>query len=95
MQNKSKKIFEIFISRNKIYLAIIFLLLVVICVENRHMIIPAIFLFLIIAIYSYYTNNKKKSEINETIQDLTLTIDSVSTPTSLAIIIAPKAFSTL
>ena len=78
MQNKSKKIFEIFISRNKIYLAIIFLLLVVICVENRHMIIPAIFLFLIIAIYSYYTNNKKKSEINETIQDLTLTIDSAA-----------------
>ena len=78
MQNKSKKVFETLVSRNKIYLAIIFLLLVVICVENRHMIIPAIFLFLIIAIYSYYTNNKKKSEINETIQDLTLTIDSAA-----------------
>lgn len=78
MQNKSKKIFEIFISRNKIYLAIIFLLLVVICAENKYMIIPAILLFLIIAIYSYYTNNKKKSEIDETIQDLTLTLDSAA-----------------
>ena len=78
MQNKSKKISEIFISRNKIYLAIIFLLLVVICAENKYMIIPAILLFLIIAIYSYYTNNKKKSEIDETIQDLTLTLDSAA-----------------
>ena len=78
MQNKSKKILEIFTSRNKIYLAIIFLLLAVICIENRNMIIPAIFLFLIISIYSYYTSNKKKSEINETIQDLTLTIDSAA-----------------
>ena len=78
MQNKSKKIFEIFTSRNKIYLAIIFLLLVVICIENIEMIIPAIFLFLIISIYSYHTSNKKKSEISETIQDLTLTIDSAA-----------------
>ncbi len=78
MQNKSKKILELFTSRNKIYLAIIFLLLAVICIENRNMIIPAIFLFLIISIYSYYTSNKKKSEINETIQDLTLTIDSAA-----------------
>ena len=28
--------------------------------------------------YSYYTNNKRKSEINETLQDLTLTIDSAA-----------------
>ena len=78
MQNKSKKVFETIVSKNKIYLAIIFLLLIVICIENRIMVAPAIFLFLIIAMYSYYTNNKRKSEINETLQDLTLTIDSAA-----------------
>ena len=92
MQNKNKKVLETLISRTKIYIAIIFILLLIISIENRVMIIPAIIMFILILIYAYYTNNKKKSEINETLQDLTLTLDSaaktslVSSPFPLIII---------
>ena len=42
------------------------------------MILPAIGIFLLIVLYSYYTNNKRKSEISETLQELTLTVDSTA-----------------
>ena len=58
MQNNSKKVLDKLVSRTKIYLAIIFVLLVVICIQEPYMIIPAICLFLVIVLYSYHTNNK-------------------------------------
>ena len=78
MQNNSKKVLDKLVSRTKIYLAIIFVLLVVICIQEPYMIIPAICLFLVIVLYSYHTNNKRKSAISETLQDLTLTVDSAA-----------------
>ena len=78
MQNKSKKIVENILSRTKIYIAIIFILLLIISIENPIMIIPAIIIFIIIAVYSYSENIKKKSEISETLQNLTLTVDSAA-----------------
>lgn len=76
MQNNNKKVFETLVSKTKIYLAIIFVLLVVISVQNTTMIIPSILLYTIVVGYAYYTNRKRKSEISETLQDLTLTVDS-------------------
>ena len=35
-------------------------------------------IFIFIVIYSYYTNNRRKSEISETLQDLTLTVDTAA-----------------
>lgn len=78
MQNNSRKVLDMLVSRTKIYLAIIFILLVFICIKNFYMIIPSICLFILIVLYSYYTNNKRKSEISETLQDLTLTVDSAA-----------------
>ena len=78
MQNNNRKVFEYIISRTKIYLAIILVLLVVICFERPEFIIPSILLFIAIVIYTYYANNKRKSEISETLQDLTLTVDSAA-----------------
>ena len=40
MQNTNRKVFENLISRTKIYLAIIFILLVILSIEDRRMIIP-------------------------------------------------------
>ena len=77
MQN-NRKVLDTLVSRTKIYLAIIFILLVFICVKNPYMILPAICIFVLITLYSYYTNNKRKSEISETLQDLTLTVDSAA-----------------
>lgn len=78
MQNNSRKVLDTLVSRTKIYLAIIFILLVFICIKNTYMIVPSICLFVLIVLYSYYTNNKRKSEISETLQDLTLTVDSAA-----------------
>ena len=78
MQNTSRKVLDTLVSRTKVYLAIIFVLLVVICIKTTYMIIPSICIFTVIIIYSYYTNNKRKSEISETLQDLTLKVDTAA-----------------
>ncbi len=78
MQNNSRKVLDHLVSRTKIYLAIIFVLLIVICIQNTYMILPSIAIFVGIVVYSYYTNNKRKSELSETLQDLTLTVDSAA-----------------
>ena len=78
MQNHNRKVLDTLVSRTKIYLAIIFILLVFICMQNTYMIVPSIFIFVTIVFYSYYTNNKRKSKISETLQDLTITVDSAA-----------------
>ena len=78
MQNTNRKVFENIISRTKIYLGIILVLLIIICIENHVMIVPSIIVFFLVMIYTYCANNKRKSEISETLQDLTLTVDSAA-----------------
>ena len=78
MQNNNRKIFDNLLSKTKIYLAIIFILLVIISIEHPIFIAPSILIFFMLLIYSYYANNRKKSELTETIQDLTLTVDSAA-----------------
>lgn len=78
MQNNNRKVLDTLVSKTKVYLAIIFILLLFICIKSVYLILPAICLFIAIVIYSYYTNNKRKSELSETLQDLTLTVDSTA-----------------
>ena len=78
MQNSNRKFFETLISKTKIYLVIILILLIILSVQNHIMIIPSIVVFVSVVVYSYYTNNRRKSEISETLQDLTLTVDSAA-----------------
>ena len=78
MQTSNKKIFDNLVSRTKIYLIIILILLIGICWQNKMLIIPSIALYVLILAYTYFANNKRKSEISETLQDLTLTVDSAA-----------------
>lgn len=78
MQRTSRKVLDTLVSRTKIYLSIIFVLLAYIAIKNTYMIVPCICIFALIVIYSYYTNNKRKSEISETLQDLSITVDSAA-----------------
>ena len=78
MQNTNRKVFDQLLSKTKIYLAIIFILLVIVCIENVIMIIPSVFIFMAVVAYSYYANNRRKSEISETLQDLTLSVDTAA-----------------
>ncbi len=78
MQNQNRKVFDNLVSRTKIYIVIILLLLIFICIKEPNLIIPSILIFAFIVGYAYFANNKRKSEISETLQDLTLTVDSTA-----------------
>jgi len=78
MQNNNRKMLENLVSRTKIYLAIILILLIILSIQNIKYIIPSIIVYTAIVGYTYYANRKRKSEISETLQDLTLTVDSAA-----------------
>ena len=78
MQNTNRKVFDNLVSSTKIYLVIIFLLLLFISIQFNNLILPSILIFAAIIGYTYFANNKRKSEISETLQDLTLTVDSTA-----------------
>ncbi len=78
MQNNNRKLFDSLVSRTKIYLVIIFILLFVICIFRPSLIIPAIIIFIAILGYTYFANNKRKSEISRHLQDLTLNVNSAA-----------------
>lgn len=77
-EKSNRKIFDNLVSRTKIYLVIIFILLVILSYLKTSMIIPSIILYLAVLGYTYLANNKRRSEISEQLQDLTLTVDSAA-----------------
>ena len=76
--NHSKKVLDKIISKTKIYLAIIALLLIVICIYNTWYIIPSIVVYILLIIYAYWTNNKRQEELTEHIKSLTFSLDRVA-----------------
>ena len=78
MSGNSRKLFDNLVSRTKIYLVIILILFILISVFRPILIIPSIILYISILCYTYFANNKRKSEISEQLQDLTLTVDSAA-----------------
>jgi len=77
-EKNNRKLFDNLVSRTKIYLVIIFILLAVLSYLKINMIIPSIILYVVILGYTYFANNKRRSEISEQLQDLTLTVDSAA-----------------
>ena len=77
-ENNSRKVFDSLVSRTKIYLVIILILFILISVFRPILIIPSIILYISILCYTYFANKKRKSEISEQLQDLTLTVDSAA-----------------
>ena len=76
--NHSKKVLDKIVSKTKIYLAIIAILLFVICIYNQLFIIPAVIIFILLLIYAYWTNNKRQEELTEHIKNLTFSLDKVA-----------------
>ena len=77
-EKSNRKLFDNLVSRTKIYLVIIFILLVILSYVKTSMIIPSIILYLAILGYTYFANNKRRSEISEQLQDLTLSVDTAA-----------------
>ena len=74
-QGNDKK-FERLISRTKIYLVIIAILLIILCVNDTNYIVPSIVVYSLTVIYSFWTNSKRKDEISKHIQDIAVNVDS-------------------
>ena len=79
--NSNIKVFDKLVSKTKIYLVIIGILLAVICFYENRFILPAILIFVLILMYAFWTNNKRRNEISEHIKDLTLTVDNAAKST--------------
>lgn len=80
-KNNNIKVFDKLISKTKIYLVIIAILLAVICFYEINFILPAILIFLLIVMYAYSTNNKRRIELSNQIKDISLTIDNAAKST--------------
>lgn len=73
---KNDKKFETLISRTKIYLVIIAILLIILCINDTSYIVPSIVIYALILIYSLWTNNKRRDELSKHIEDITVNVDS-------------------
>ena len=78
MQNNARNFFDKFLSRTKIYLVIILVLLIAICIQDTRWIMPSILLYILIVLYAMFANNKRRNELSESLQDLTITVDSAA-----------------
>jgi len=85
MQSTNRKVFDKLVSRTKIYLVIILILLIAISVQNSRMIIPSVIVYILVLWYAYFANNKRKNEISEKLQDLMLSVDTAANIDKFAI----------
>ena len=72
---------ENLVSRTKVYLVIIAILLIAICLLSKKAILPSIIAYILIIIYTIWANNKRKTEISEHINELTLNVDKAAQST--------------
>ena len=68
--SNDKKTIEKLTSRVKIYLVIIALLFILICTYNIKWVIPSIVLYILIILYTMWSNTKKKTEIETHIEEV-------------------------
>ena len=73
--------FDRIISKTKIYLVIIAILLIVLCFYEYRFITPAIIVYALILMYTFWTNNRRKAELSEHIKELTLNVDNAAKST--------------
>ncbi len=82
-KNSNKKIFEGIVSKTKIYLVVIAILLVVICLLNMHYWWIALLTYMVTLIYTYFSNQKRREELSEHLQELTLHVDKAAKNTMI------------
>ena len=83
MPNNTKQIFKGLIARTKTYLIVIAVLLILISILNVRYLIPAIFVYIAVLAYTYWSNQKRESELSEHLQDLTFHVDKAAKNTMM------------
>lgn len=78
MPKNNNIFFDKIVSKTKLYLVIIAILLIFICILRPIFIAPAIILFTLILIYTYLMNQKRIAEVSEHVKDLTFNVDKIS-----------------
>lgn len=78
MPNSNGKILDKLTSKNIIYILIIGFLCIALCVYDLSWIIPSIALFAIIVAYTIWVTSKKRTEIENHIQDITSDVSTAS-----------------
>lgn len=78
MPNNNKKVIEILTFKTKIYLAIIAILLIVLCIQNLIFIIPSIIIYALVIVYTFWNDNKRKTEITQHIQEITGNVETAA-----------------
>ena len=78
---KTKLNLDKLISRTKIYLVVIAIILVILCVVEPKAIILSILAYIAIFVYTIWSNNKRKTEISEHINELTVSVDKAAQST--------------
>ena len=77
----SKKTIRNLVSKVKLYLAIIAILMVLLCIYEKRLIIPCILIYALVVSYSLWANGKRNAEISKHIEELTVNIDSAAKST--------------
>ena len=83
MEQENKRVSNILMSKDWIYLIIVFILLFVLCSTDDKFIIPSVGLWFIMLFYALRTNGKRREEIEGYIEKLTFNMDLVTKDTLL------------
>ncbi len=78
MPNNTKKAFDTILTKTKIYLVVIAVALIILCIQNISYIIPSVFAYGLLLIYTFWTDNKNKNELDKHIQELTFNVDTIA-----------------
>ena len=78
MSSKNDKIFDSIVNKNIVYIVIIFILGIALSVYDLSWIIPSIVIFTITISYTLWISSKRKTEIENHIQDITSDVSTAS-----------------
>ena len=81
MPNNNYKNWETLMSRTKVYLVIIAILIIVLCILDYRFILPGISIYILIIVYANLVNQRRKAELSEQLKDLTLNVNTTAKTT--------------
>lgn len=72
-----KEVIEKLITKTRVYLLLIAVLLIMLCYYNNSLIIPAIAVYILVLVYAVWSNSKSKVEVIKHVQEATTDINSI------------------
>ena len=73
----NKEVIKNLITKTKVYLLVIAILLIMLCFYNNQLIIPAIIIYILIVLYALWSNSKNKVEVIKHLQEVTTDTNSI------------------